>query len=110
MLITGSSASLIELVQLELCAQYKMKNLGPIQRYLGIEFYSFSGGIFMHQKEYASKILEDAQMTDCKPASVPLPAGTSLSDKTGTAEFDQATYCHTVGQLLYLVNSRPDLS
>lgn len=25
-------------------------------------------------------------------------------------DFNQTTYCHTVGQLLYLTNTRPDLS
>lgn len=49
-------------------------------------------------------------MENCKPTIVPLPLGTSLSDEIGTLDFDQTMYYHIIGQLLYLTNTRPNLS
>jgi hypothetical protein len=109
MLISGSNSQLITKVQEQLCSKYRMK-FGKYSTNLGVEFYTFSGGIVTHQTEYATKILADASMTNCTPVSIPLPVGTSLSVSTGTPPFDQTVYCHTVGQLLYLTNTRPDLS
>lgn len=49
-------------------------------------------------------------MEDCKTTSIPLPLGTSLSEHTGTPVVNQHIYYHIVGQLLYLTNTRSDLS
>jgi hypothetical protein len=110
MLLTGSSIDLLHHIQAQLCHKYEMKNLGDIQRYLRVQFSCFRGGILMHQRDYSAKILADANMSNCSPAVTPLPVGTALSAKTGTQDYDQLAYCHTVGQLLYLANTRPDLS
>lgn len=110
LLITGNDRSLIDNVKTQLQSKYKMKDLGSVQRYLGVEFEFSSSGILVHQREYAKKVLTDAGMQTCKSVPVPLAPGTSLADYTGTDNFDQHQYCHTVGQLLYLTNTRPDLS
>jgi hypothetical protein len=46
-------------------------------------------------------------MSDSKSATVPLPPGLALADYEDLPAFDQHRYCHTVGQLLYLAQSRP---
>lgn len=110
LLVTGSDSAHIAAVKQQLQGKYKMKDLGEAQRYLGVDFHTSDQGILLHQKGYAEKVVADAGMADCKPASVPLPLGTSLADDSGTPSFDQNVYCHTVGQLLYLTNTRPDIS
>jgi hypothetical protein len=110
LLITSSDTALIKSVQKELQSKYRMKDLGTVKRYLGVEFAFSKKGIMIHQNSYAHQILQDAGMGNCKISIIPLPTGTSLSDQTETADFDQFTYCHTVGKLLYLTNTRPDLS
>jgi hypothetical protein len=87
-----------------------MKELGLIQRYLGVEFSHSRDSISIHQAQYAAKILANTGLKNCCPLAVPLPTGTSLSDHEDSPLFDQFQYCHTVGQLLYLTNTRPDLS
>lgn len=66
LLITGNDDMLIQHVKAQLQHQYKMQDLGPVQRYLGVEFFTSSHGIFMHQRQYAIKSLANAGMQDCE--------------------------------------------
>jgi hypothetical protein len=110
LLIAGNDAQLISKSKKQLGTKYKMKDLGPICKYLGINFLQLSDGIMIHQDVYALKVLSDANMDECKFAPVPLPLGTALADHMDSPEFDRHRYCHTVGQLLYLTQTHPDLA
>jgi hypothetical protein len=75
-----------------------------------VDFVCTDSGIFIHQQDYALKVLADANMSECKPSAVPLPPGLSLADDEQSPAFNQHQYCHTVGQLLYLAQTRPDIA
>lgn len=49
-------------------------------------------------------------MQDCKPASTPLPIGLVLLLDNSSPEFDITTYAHSVGQLPYAMQSRPNIA
>jgi hypothetical protein len=110
LLITGNDPNLIDEVKRNLMLKYRMKDLGIIKRYLSVDFVISNKGLLIHQSTYAQKILQDAGMQYCKPVSVPLPLGFTISENTETPLFDRFTYCHIVGQLLYLTHTRPDIS
>ncbi|XP_015958588.1 secreted RxLR effector protein 161-like [Arachis duranensis] len=55
-------------------------------------------------------ILKDAGFENCKLASTPMDYSTKLSKTEGVPLSDSTEYRRLVGKLLYLTNTRPDIS
>jgi len=66
-LLTGSnSAMLHRLIQL-LSFEFKLRDLGAVHYFLGIEVQSTGMGLMLHQHKYILDILTRVGMTSCKP-------------------------------------------
>ena len=109
-LLTGSDSGLISQLKTHLQQQFKTNDLGPISRYLGVQFDRTATGLHMHQRQYALSILQLFHMQDCKPSLTPLPEGLSLSKHSDTPPVDATLYRMLVGKLLFLTKTRPDLT
>ena len=109
-LITGSNLQLLNQLKSHLHHNFKTKDLGPITRYLGIEFERTPNALRMHQTEYALSILHQFGMDNCKPAQTPLPEGLLLSKQSDSPPIDATLYRMLVGKLLFLTKTRPDIS
>lgn len=72
-LITGTDLRLVTQLKDHLQCTFKTNDLGPIHRYLGVQFDRDSTGLRMHQTEYALSILSLFNMEDCTPSFTPLP-------------------------------------
>ena len=70
-IIASSNVSMLGEVKAMLSQKFKMKDLGVISRFLGIDFKYVPGKITMDQEHYLSKVLERFGMTNCKPKSLP---------------------------------------
>jgi len=71
-LLTGSnSAMLHHLVQL-LSSEFKLRDLGDVHYFLGIEVPSTGMGLMLRQHKYILDILTRAGMTSCKPVDTPV--------------------------------------
>lgn len=110
LLITGNSNAKIDETKKQLKQQYEMKELGPVTRYLGVQIDTLPDGYFLHQQNYTDQLLLDAGMTECRPSAVPLPEGTVLFTDMSAAPVDSTHYSRLVGKLIYLTNTRPDIS
>ena len=62
-------------IKQKLKASFKVKELGKLSYFLGIEFEMYNGCIKMHQTKYANRILEKFKITDCTPKKTPCPLG-----------------------------------
>jgi hypothetical protein len=60
-----------------------MKDLGPLHHFLGITAERRPQGLFLHQRQYAIDILEQAGMSDFKPCSTPVDSQVKLSEDDG---------------------------
>lgn len=111
-LITGTSQDLITQVKLFLHPQFKIKDLGPMKYFLGLELARNSTGIFLNQRKYALDILADTGMSSVKPSVVSIEQNHKLIDNQSPIlpDADIAIYRRLVGRLLYLTITRPDLS
>lgn len=109
-LITGSNLQLLNQLKSHLHHSFKTKDLGPITRYLGIQFERTPNSLRMHQTEYALNILQQFGMDNCKPSQTPLPEGLLLSKQSDTPPIDATLYRMLVGKLLFLTKTRPDIS
>lgn len=57
-LITGSNIRLLDQLKHHLHQNFRTNDLGPIRRYLGVQFERHSTRLHMHQTEYALSILQ----------------------------------------------------
>ncbi|XP_035547685.1 uncharacterized mitochondrial protein AtMg00810-like [Juglans regia] len=55
--ITGSDIELIQKVQQHLKASFHMKDLGPLQYFLGLEVQITSTGTLLHQHKYTQEVI-----------------------------------------------------
>ena len=109
-LITGSNLHLITQLKNHLHSTFQTKDLGPLQKYLGVQFDRDSTGLRMHQTEYALSILQLFNMEHCSPSHTPLPEGLILSKDSTTPPVNATLYRMLVGKLLFLTKTRPDIT
>lgn len=109
-LLTGSNPQLLTQLKFHLHQNFKTKDLGPITRYLGVQFERTPHSLRMHQTEYAISILQQFGMDICKPSMTPLPEGLLLPKQSDSPLVDATLYRMLVGKLLFLTKTRPDIS
>lgn len=73
MIITGNSSRILTQLLEELNKQFRMKDMGKVHYFLGIQFQHHQHGMFMSHQKYAEDLLIAAGMEDCLPISTPLP-------------------------------------
>ena len=113
LLLFGDDTSQIAQLKRALKKQYKMTDLGPVQRFLGLRITRDCSvqTIDIDQEEYIQSVLEHFNMADCKPASTPLPSGAVLvaTEQPASDSFCQR-YQSLIGSLLYAtLGTRPDI-
>jgi hypothetical protein len=95
--------------------RFKMEDIGPVKRFLGMDVHQDSeGNIRISQKDYVESILKKYNMetTGTRSAKTPFAPGTKLQkfEETATDE-DKLTYQGMVGSLMYASTcTRPDLA
>jgi transposase InsO family protein len=109
-ILTGSNLNLINRLKGHLHTTFRTNDLGPIRRYLGVQFERDSTSVRMHQTEYAISILRQFKMEHCAPSATPLPEGITLSKESVSPPVDATLYRMLVGKLLFLTKTRPDIT
>ena len=110
LLITGDDISYIKEIQTALATHFEMTDLDTAKLYLGIEFAYYPSGIFIHQRAYIRKLLHKYNLDKCLSSTVPMEPGLLLKKDTGSPKVNPELYCSMVGSLIYLTNTRPDIS
>ncbi|KAK9939067.1 hypothetical protein M0R45_015776 [Rubus argutus] len=88
---------------------FKLKDMGQLKYFLGIEVARSKKGIALCQRKYALEILEDTGFLGAKPSRFPVDQGLSLTQADGSLLIDPSQYRRLVGRLIYLTITRPDL-
>ena len=88
--------------------KFKMKDLGKLSYYLGIDFEQGDGYVKMNPKRYIKKVLSKFGMTDCKPRCT--SSEQKLVYVTDAIPVDSRKYREAVGSLIYIMMcTRPDI-
>ncbi|KAF5468773.1 hypothetical protein F2P56_012898, partial [Juglans regia] len=91
-------------------SKFKIKTLGPLKYFLGMEIARSNKGIQLCQRKFALDILSEVGLLASKPSPLPMEPNLKISKAEGELFHDPTLYRKLVGKLLYLTNTRPDLS
>lgn len=94
-LITGNSSALIDCLISTLSSSFAMKDMGPINYFLGIKAQFHEKGLFLDQTAYAEEILREAAMDTANPMPTPLPTRLDAAFKD-TELFPQPSYFRSI--------------
>ena len=109
-IIAGPSVVAIDETKAFLHSRFKLRDLGPLKFFLGMEVAKSELGIVLSQRQYALQILDDYGFLDSKPVSTPMNPRVSLNSDKGVLLDDVTHYRSLIGRLLYLTISRPDIT
>ena len=110
-IIAASDEQTLNSVKGSLSKRFKMKDLGKLSWFLGIEFKCGSGTVEMNQTRYLETVLKRFKMEDCKPRATPCDVGSNNVQSDDSKELgDARLYREIVGSLIYCMSAtRPDL-
>ena len=109
-IITGPSQSVLDSLKTFIHSQLKLKDLGSLKYFLGLEIARSTASIVFSQRHYTLQLPEDTSFLACKPASAPMDPKLRLTASDGELLSDISSYRRLIGRLLYLILSRPDIS
>nr|KYP49734.1 Retrovirus-related Pol polyprotein from transposon TNT 1-94 [Cajanus cajan] len=107
--LASPSSNMINGAKNMLQRQFKLKDLGDLKFFLGLELLKSREGIYLCQRHYTLAILEDCGMLACKPSAVPMEANLKLHTESGTKLLNPGIYRRLIRRLSYLTISRLDI-
>jgi hypothetical protein len=110
LIICGPDKNKIAKFKEQMCRIFSMSDLGMLSYYLGMEVKQSPGQITICQRAYATKIVEQCGMTGCNPVDTPMEQNCKLLLGKPNLVRDVTKYKSIVGNLRYLVNTRPDVA
>ncbi|KAM2583718.1 hypothetical protein TB2_044793 [Malus domestica] len=110
MIITGNNHEAIQRLKQSLHHQFRIKDLGPLKYFLGIEVARSQQGISISQRKYILDILDDAGLLGACPVDFPMEQDLKLRPTDGELLKDPTRYRRIVGRLIYLTITRPDIT
>ena len=110
MIITGDDLNGTQELKVFLNQQFKMKDLGHLSYFLGLEITHSTNGLYITQSKYAFELLSRAGLTDSKTVDTSVELNAHLTPIGGKPLSNPSLYRRLVGSLVYLTVTRPDIS
>lgn len=106
--VSKDRQKLLEILQ-KIKKEFDIKiNMNPTN-YIGYELQIRDEGIFLSQENYTENLINNFNMNDCKPSSI--PGNTDKTTYTRPVSINNFPYRELIGGLLYLsTRTRPDIS
>ncbi|KAF5470374.1 hypothetical protein F2P56_010893 [Juglans regia] len=108
--ITGNKRTAIDDLPSASYNEFAVKNLGPLQFFLGVEMIQNSKGFILSQHRYIMGILKHTNMLEAKPVQSPMATTIKLLAYEDEAFPDPTLYKRTISAFQYLRITRPDIA
>lgn len=102
MILTGNSDHALKVFKDYLSSCFKMKDLGELKYFLGIEVARSKSGFYLSQQKYALDIISKTGLLGAKPATFSLEHNHKLAILTSELLSDPVPYRRLIGQFIYL--------
>ncbi|RVW73210.1 Retrovirus-related Pol polyprotein from transposon RE2 [Vitis vinifera] len=109
-IISGNDSAALKTFKAYLSDCFKMKDLGVLKYFLGIEVARSSAGLFLCQRKYTLDIVSEAGLLGAKPCGFPIEQNHRLGLANGELLSNPESYRRLVGRLIYLAVTHPDLA
>ncbi|GKF46986.1 retrovirus-related pol polyprotein from transposon TNT 1-94, partial [Tanacetum coccineum] len=91
-IVTGNNKGTIDNIICQLGSAFALKDLGPLNYFLGIEIVPHVSGILLSQKKYILELLQRVGLFNCNLVSSPMVTSSSLSLDDMTAFSNPVKY------------------
>ncbi|XP_058756517.1 uncharacterized mitochondrial protein AtMg00810-like [Vicia villosa] len=108
--LADNDLSEIRFVKTFLHNKFKIKVLGNLRFFLGLEVAHFSKGILINQRKYTLELLDDAGQLATKPSNTPYDLSIKLDCADSPPFEDESQYRRLIGRLLYLTTTKADIA
>ena len=109
-IVTGNDKREKDDVKQRLAKEFKIKELGKLKYFLGIEMQYSPPGIFISQQKYVTDLLGEIGKIEYKPIYTPMDPNHKLGEAIEEPMVNKRMYQRLVGRLIYLAHTRPDIS
>ncbi|XP_059635514.1 secreted RxLR effector protein 161-like [Cornus florida] len=89
---------------------FEMSVVGELTFFLGLQVKQFDDGIFISQSKYVKELVMKFGMKDSKHVQTPISTSSKLDRDFDPNKVDHFLYRSMIGNLSYLVATRPDIS
>ena len=87
-----------------------MKDLGPVNYFLGLEIDRSEAGFFVSQRKYVQDMIKEFGMSNTTPLKLLMHAHVTLTLDKGNLLADPSIYQKLLAKLIYVTITRPNLS
>ncbi|XP_019238228.1 PREDICTED: uncharacterized protein LOC109218325 [Nicotiana attenuata] len=108
-ILTGDDPKEINALKMFLDDQFKIKDLGLLNYFMGIELLFVDSGVLLHQRKFVSELVTEYGCSDASPVSSLLELCVKLKSDVGVLLPNPESYRSLVGNLNFLTHTRPDL-
>uniref|UniRef100_A0A3Q7FJI4 Reverse transcriptase Ty1/copia-type domain-containing protein n=1 Tax=Solanum lycopersicum TaxID=4081 RepID=A0A3Q7FJI4_SOLLC len=109
-ILTGTDVNEIRSLKSFLHDQFKIKDLGKLHYFLGLEILYKDTGVLISQRKFTTDLLKEFDCTSCKPSMSPLEPTVKFKANEGALLKDPTFYRKLVGKLNFLTNTRLDIT
>ena len=109
-LIASDNEAAVSWFVTELRSYFKLRDLGVLKYFFGLEIARSASGISICQHKYVFELLTDAGLLGCRPSSIPMDPSIKLAAKDGELLPSAEPYRILIGKLMYLTTTLSDIS
>ena len=110
MIIKGDDMQGIQDLKHFLGCQFEIKDLGPLNYFLGLEVSSSADGYYLTQAKYTSNLISRASITDSKIVDTLIEYNCHLNSYDDESQSDATLYRQLVESIIYLIVTCSDIS
>lgn len=108
-ILTGTDRAEISTLKSFFRHQFKIKDLGSLNYFLGIEVLYSASGVLLHKKKFIHELLRKFHCSDAPPVVCPLSLSVKLKANESVSSPRLEVNRYLVGKLNFLTHTRPDI-